>query len=180
MDRVIELMDKAAPKHVIEGLNKRLKEIETHETTSEHLCSNGAALADECRKFIYGQDEVLWKHVLMTAYYINGGILLREAVQKGVVDRNGIQEETESVCKLQPKCISTSSSVQLKHRKVAENENVTPAHQNKIGSGDGVIEAGKSLHSKNLSNNNIPLEVLEMEEILCKMELQSSTESVDT
>lgn len=78
MEQVVELMKKPAPKHVMEGLCQRLKEIETNEKGQQHFV-NGAVLADECRKYIYSQDEILWMHVLMTAYYINGGVMLREA-----------------------------------------------------------------------------------------------------
>lgn len=78
MDKVVELMKQPAPKHVMEGLCQRLKEIET----LEEGALNGAILADECRKYIYGQDEILWMHVLMAAYYINGGVMLREAQPK--------------------------------------------------------------------------------------------------
>ena len=92
MEHVVELMQKPAPRHVMDGLCQRLKEIETYESLEEDCKQkpgegvsiknrgvNGALLADECRKYIYSQDEILWMHVLMTAYYINGGVLLREA-----------------------------------------------------------------------------------------------------
>jgi hypothetical protein len=87
MDEVVLLMQKPAPKHVIDGLCQRLREIELHEADfstkqagNKGACLQGSLLADECRKYIYSQDEILWMHVLVSAYYINGGVMLREAV----------------------------------------------------------------------------------------------------
>lgn len=73
MDAVIEQMGKPAPKHVVEGVCQRLKEIESIEKAT------GPLLADECRKFIYARDEITWMDVLISAYYMNGGVMLREA-----------------------------------------------------------------------------------------------------
>jgi hypothetical protein len=74
MDGIVEQMSKPAPKHVVEGVCQRLKEIEAIERDT------GPLLADECRKFIYARDEITWLDVLVSAYYMNGGVMLREAV----------------------------------------------------------------------------------------------------
>jgi len=70
MKGVLEQMEKPAPKHIIDGLCHRLKLIERAEG------KDGRALADECRSFISNQSK--WVDVMMAAYLINGGIILRD------------------------------------------------------------------------------------------------------
>lgn len=77
MNTVVEEMHKPAPVHVVEGLCARLRDIEQTE------CGYGEELANECRSFIYDQAEVKWLDVLVTAYLINGGVILREAASSG-------------------------------------------------------------------------------------------------
>jgi hypothetical protein len=72
MEKVIEQMKTAAPEHVVQGLCTRLREIEGVES------ANGETLANECRKFIYEQNELKWIDVLVAAYFINGGVIVRE------------------------------------------------------------------------------------------------------
>lgn len=69
----MDQMKKPAPKHVVEGVCQRLKEIESVEKET------GPLLADECRKFIYAREEITWMDILISAYYLNGGVMLREA-----------------------------------------------------------------------------------------------------
>ena len=73
MKSVVEEMHSPAPMHVVEGLCARLRDIEQTES------GYGEELANECRSFIYEQSEVKWLDVLVTAYLINGGVILREA-----------------------------------------------------------------------------------------------------
>lgn len=75
MQKIVDQMKTPAPPHVLDGLCTRLKEIETAESF------HGEALANECRSFIYQQEEVKWLDILVTAYLINGGVILREPTQ---------------------------------------------------------------------------------------------------
>ena len=73
MKSIVEEMHTPAPKHVVDGLCSRLRDIETAES------GYGEELANECRSFIFQQAEVKWLDVLVAAYLINGGVILREA-----------------------------------------------------------------------------------------------------
>lgn len=77
MQSVLSIMGTPAPQHVVDALCQRLREIEHVEKES-----GGEDLANECRTFIYQQGEVKWMDVMMTAYLINGGVILRDAMGK--------------------------------------------------------------------------------------------------
>lgn len=151
----MNLMQKAAPKHVMEGLCQRLKEIETHENDT-----NGALLADECRKYIYSQDEILWMHVLMTAYYINGGVMLREAK---------IRPTSSSTCTTNssqgPSEVSTSSTASI-------SSNLTKRESFEIKQcsheSNSKKEGLKKLATSGCLDLHVP-EMLEMEEMIRSM-----------
>ena len=72
MDKVAEQMNTAAPCDIVAGLCARLREFESKEG------ANGEALANECRSFIYKQEEVTWFHILLASYFVNGGVMLRD------------------------------------------------------------------------------------------------------
>lgn len=78
MKGVLEQMEKPAPKHIIDGLCHRLKLIERAEG------KDGKVLADECRSFISNK-EAKWVDVMMAAYLINGGIILRDVDLSSIV-----------------------------------------------------------------------------------------------
>lgn len=77
MQSVLSIMGTPAPQHVVDALCQRLREIEHVEKEN-----GGEDLANECRTFIYQQGEVKWMDVMMTAYLINGGVILRDAMGK--------------------------------------------------------------------------------------------------
>ena len=77
MQSVLSIMGTPAPQHVVDALCQRLREIEHMEKEN-----GGEDLANECRTFIYQQGEVKWMDVMMTAYLINGGVILRDAMGK--------------------------------------------------------------------------------------------------
>ncbi len=79
MKRVLEQMKSPAPKHIVDGLCHRLKQIEMAEG------KDGEAMANECRSFLDSKKvegkHVRWMDVMMAAYHINGGIILREVTE---------------------------------------------------------------------------------------------------
>lgn len=155
MEKVITLMKQPAPKHVMEGLNQRLKEIETHENQN-----NGAALADECRKYIYSQNEILWSHVLTIAYYINGGVMLREA-------RIAIPSSNEQTGIAATEC-------DMCEKKSTENKTNEKHSSEKCNNNDADVASSQQQNSKStktpkkILDLHVP-EVLEMEEMIRSM-----------
>ena len=93
MQSVLSIMGTPAPQHVVDALCQRLREIEHVEKEN-----GGEDLANECRTFIYQQGEVKWMDVMMTAYLINGGVILRDATGKmsteGASPRRGCEQST--------------------------------------------------------------------------------------
>lgn len=73
---VVSQMDTPAPPHIVSGLFSRIKEIERDEVDV-----GGSGFASDCRSFIEGKVEVKWMDVLVAAYMINGGVILREPGQ---------------------------------------------------------------------------------------------------
>lgn len=88
MDKVVQQMQTPAPKHVVDGLCSRLREIAAVEQ------DHGESLANECRSFIYQQGEVKWVDVLITAYLINGGVMLREPIAPAATTKKASPERT--------------------------------------------------------------------------------------
>ena len=70
MQRLEEQMDTPAPQHVVEGISCKLREIES--VGGGH----GISLSNECRSFMFQQSEVRWKHVLLMAWHLNGGVII--------------------------------------------------------------------------------------------------------
>ena len=92
MQSVCSLMAKPAPAHVVDALCQRLREIESIEKDQ-----GGEDLANECRSFIYQQGEVKWMDVMMTAYLVNGGVILRDASSATPSPSNSARSNTKTV-----------------------------------------------------------------------------------
>jgi hypothetical protein len=185
MEQVVSLMQKPAPKHVMDGLCQRLKEIESNET------QRGLQIADECRKYIYGQDEILWMHVLVSAYYINGGIMLREAIQSSTTSHDGsVVAKNKTEC---PSCHDQGDSHQADSssdnnkdacRQVQKHASDSKSHpknkESSLKESSLKESSGKESHGKEALKNascsgpvldvHIP-EMLEMEEMIRSMNM---------
>ena len=72
MDKLVKQMSSPAPVHIIDGLHRRLMMISASEGDT------GQKLAHDCKQFLSEQSEVQWVHILMMAYMVNDGVILRD------------------------------------------------------------------------------------------------------
>jgi hypothetical protein len=75
IDDVITMMNSPAPPGVVEKLCQKLRDVETHEKNTR-----GDFIVNECRSHIFKQEDVKWMDVMVSAYVINGGIMIRDII----------------------------------------------------------------------------------------------------
>lgn len=125
MQSVLSIMGTAAPQHVVDALCQRLREIEHVEKES-----GGEDLANECRTFIYQQGEVKWMDVMMTAYLINGGVILRDAMgimPKGGSSRRGDEQSTPTAASAAATPVAAAATPDMATPKKAAPKMAQPA-----------------------------------------------------
>jgi hypothetical protein len=105
IDDVITMMNSPAPPGVVEKLCQKLRDVETHEKNIR-----GDFIVNECRSHIFKQEDVKWMDVMVSAYVINGGIMIRDIIPPSLEEAKTEEADTVTQNKESSKIATTSSS----------------------------------------------------------------------
>lgn len=125
MDSVVALMKEKAPEAVVGDLLQRLEFLKN---------DIGEKKAEECKSHIGKKNNVKWLDILIVAYHINGGVLLRDS--SSASQEENVEEETEVIlplengCAQEEECVASGASTNIPTSPNFENTNKTRRESN--------------------------------------------------